>query len=159
MIGAAVDAFRKPAEEHELVLRSTVLPGQPLVRADRERMHLVLSNLLSNAVRHTPAGGCIELRAKPVDESVRFEVADTGSGIPSEYRWRVFEKFFRVPGRCSPGTGLGLSICKEIVEAHGGEIGVDETLGGGATFWFTLPASESDAQEGGPTTPGDRDTE
>jgi two-component system, NtrC family, sensor histidine kinase KinB len=156
LVGAAVDAFREPAEDHQIVLRNTVLPGQPLVGADPERVQLLLSNLLSNAIRHTPAGGCIELRAKAEEECVRFEVADSGSGIPAEYRLKVFEKFFRVPGTRGAGAGLGLSICREIVEAHGGEIGIDETPGGGATFWFTLPASESDSQEGGPTMPAAR---
>jgi K+-sensing histidine kinase KdpD len=69
---------------------------------------------------------------------------------------RDAEKFFRVPGTRGAGAGLGLSICREIVEVHGGEIGVDEASGGGAIFWFTFPASESDSQEGGPTMPAAR---
>src|SRR5262249_6361658 len=95
--------------------------------------------LLSNAIRHTPAGGSIELRAKAHDGVMRIEVADTGEGIPAAYRGQVFEKFVRVPGKAGGSAGLGLSISKEIVEAHGGEIGVDDTPGGGATFWFTVP--------------------
>jgi signal transduction histidine kinase len=78
--------------------------------------------------------------ARP-DSGVRFEVQDTGEGIPSEYQREIFQKFFRVPGRAGGGAGLGLSIAKEIVEAHGGEIGVQSQPDQGSTFFFTLPAS------------------
>ena len=70
---------------------------------------------------------------------MRFEVADTGEGIPLEYQGSVFERFVRVPERSAGGAGLGLSIAKEIVEAHGGEIGVTSEPGKGSTFWFVLP--------------------
>jgi len=143
LIDAAIEAHRKVAEDRHLVLQTAVLPGLSDVPVDRERAHIVLSNLLSNAIRHTPAGGSIEVRAKPVDQAVRFEVADSGEGIPPEYRRTIFEKFVRVPGTTG-GAGLGLSISREIVEAHGGEIGVEETPGGGATFWFTLPTGDTD---------------
>lgn len=70
---------------------------------------------------------------------MRFEVRDTGEGIAPEYHARVFDKFFRVPDSRTSGVGLGLSICREVVEAHDGEIGVDSEFGRGSTFWFTLP--------------------
>jgi NtrC-family two-component system sensor histidine kinase KinB len=72
---------------------------------------------------------------------MRFAVADTGTGIPKEYQERVFEKFFQVPDSGPKGTGLGLYIAREIVRAHGGEIGVNSEPGRGSTFWFTLPAA------------------
>jgi signal transduction histidine kinase len=70
---------------------------------------------------------------------VKFEVADTGEGIPEEYQDQIFNKYFRVPGSIREGTGLGLAIAKNIIEAHGGEIGLKSAPGQGSTFWFTLP--------------------
>lgn len=139
LIKVAIEAHRSAAEEREVQL--TV--HQPLagdeVSVDPERIALVFSNLITNALRHTPSSGKIEVRAWPTDGAVRFEVADTGEGIAPEYQRRVFDKFFRVPGSASHGAGLGLSIAKEIVLGHGGEIGVESQLGQGSTFWFTLP--------------------
>jgi PAS domain S-box-containing protein len=140
LIDAVLDAHRGLAEEQHLLVDREDLPGLRSVQADRERIHLVLSNLFVNAVRHTPAGGRITVRATRDDGAVRFEVADTGTGIPPEYRASIFERFVQIPNTPG-GTGLGLSIAKEIVEAHGGHIGVDSELGAGATFWFTLPVA------------------
>lgn len=145
LVDTALSAYRKAADEHHIVLQTAVLPGTHDVKVDRERVQLVLSNLLSNALRHTPAGGSVEIRVQPGEDHVRFEVVDNGEGIPLEYRPAVFDKFMRVPGRPGGSAGLGLSICKEIVEAHGGSIGVGETPGGGATFWFTLPYAVPEA--------------
>jgi signal transduction histidine kinase len=115
--------------------------GDEQVSADAERIALVLTNLVTNAIRHTPAGGTITLRAERRDDYVRFEVSDTGEGIAPEYQPKVFDKFFRVPGSQSMGVGLGLSICREVIAAHRGEIGVESEPGQGSTFWFTLPWS------------------
>ena len=103
------------------------------------------SNRLSeshfNALRHTPAHGIVRARAVPDDGKVRFEISDTGDGIPKEYHAAIFERFFRIPGAAAGAAGLGLSLCKEIVEAHGGQIGVESEPGHGSTFWFTLPVA------------------
>jgi signal transduction histidine kinase len=107
---------------------------------------LVFSNLLTNAVRHTEPPGQITVRAQPVDGQVRFEVADTGEGIPREYQQAVFEKFFRVPGATAGGAGLGLFIAREIVDAHGGRMGVESKPGQGCAFWFTLPLAHETAE-------------
>jgi signal transduction histidine kinase len=138
LMGDAAATLRSAAEAAGLDLR--VSPPDPpvTVRADPERAKVVLSNLLANAVRHTPRGGEIEVRARAAGEDVRFEVRDTGEGIPREHLDRVFEKFFRVPGARSGGVGLGLYVSREIVRAHGGEMGVESELGRGSTFWFTL---------------------
>ena len=140
LVVAAVEGHRSMADERQVTLGTRVLPGLSDVSVDRERVQLVLANLLINAIRHTPPGGCVEVRAHGDDGRVRFEVADTGPGIPKEYQQSIFEKFFRVPGAASGGAGIGLSISKEIVEAHGGEIGVESEPGQGCTFWFTMPA-------------------
>ncbi len=139
LMETALEKHRVLSEEREIQLVVTPLPVDEEVFADPERVALVLSNLVSNALRHTPAGGQITLRAQPTNGWVRFEVTDTGAGIAEEYQPRLFEKFYRVPGTPVDGAGLGLFIAKEIVEGHGGEIGVKSEEGRGSTFWFTLP--------------------
>ncbi|MFL5311216.1 MAG: ATP-binding protein [Myxococcales bacterium] len=133
-VAAKSDAARDAGVRLEEKLGEPVLP----VLVDPDRIGLVFDNLIGNAIRHSPPGGRIEIRARPDDERVRFEVQDQGPGIPPEYRQRVFEKFFRVPGTKGEGIGLGLYISHEIVSAHGGDMGLDTTAGKGSRFWFTL---------------------
>jgi signal transduction histidine kinase len=140
LIAGAIDEFRPDADIKGVNLRAPNSLPQVSVLADHERIGHVFSNLVGNAVRYTPKGGSIELGAASIDGFVRFTVSDTGTGILKEYQDRIFEKFFQVPGAGPKGTGLGLYIAKEIVSAHGGEIGVESETGRGSTFWFTLPA-------------------
>ena len=142
LLSAAAEALRKPAEDAGLSLQVEEPESEVVVRADPERVGLVLSNLIANAVRHTPRGGTITIRALDAGAVERFEVSDTGEGIPPEHQGRVFEKFYRVPGGRSGGVGLGLYIAREIVQAHGGDMGVVSTPGRGSTFWFTLPQAQ-----------------
>ncbi len=117
-------------------------PPQPFeIHADPERIGVVLDNLLGNAVRHTAPGGRVVARVRQADGGARFEVEDTGEGIPAQYQERIFERFFQVPGSRRGGLGLGLYISREVVRAHGGEMGLTSEPGKGSTFWFTLPAS------------------
>jgi NtrC-family two-component system sensor histidine kinase KinB len=139
VIQAALDGHATEAEGRRATLRSEVLPGMPAIRADRERLQLVLDNLISNAIKYGPDRGTITVRAVQRDGSLRIEVADQGPGIPPEYRQAIFDKYVRVPGAPKGGAGIGLYIAREIVRAHGGEIGVDSEPGAGATFWFTVP--------------------
>jgi NtrC-family two-component system sensor histidine kinase KinB len=139
----AADAQRSAAELARVELRCEVLPGQGDVRVDPDRIALVFANLLGNAIRHSPEGGVVSLRARGSDSEVRFEVIDAGPGVPREYRQAIFEKYFQLAGAPSGGAGLGLYIAREIVRAHGGEIGVDGEPGEGARFWFTLPRPEA----------------
>ncbi|MFY0582772.1 sensor histidine kinase [Cystobacter fuscus] len=102
---------------------------------------------MANAVRHTPREGEVVVRALRDGEArIRFEVADTGEGIAPEHQARVFEKFYRVPGAGTGSAGLGLSIAQEIVQAHGGELGLTSEVGRGSTFGFSLPRSRRDEQ-------------
>jgi signal transduction histidine kinase len=112
----------------------------------------VFSNLLSNAFKYTPPGGRIALTAQAGETWVRFNISDTGAGIPDPLLPRVFEPFFRVPGRGNEtGAGLGLAIVKEIVEAHGGTVSVESREGKGSTFSFMLRRVDRFPKEEAPT--------
>jgi signal transduction histidine kinase len=116
-----------------------LLPDEPmLVRADAGRIEQVLLNLLSNANKFTPAGQTIVVRSAPEERMWRIEIADRGIGIRAEDQERIFEEFEQV-GTHAAGTGLGLALAKRFVEAHGGDIGVESRMGGGAVFRVRLP--------------------
>lgn len=121
----------------------------PPVRADRDRLLQVLGNLIDNALKFTPEGGQVTVRARVSDVEARTEVADTGPGIPEAHRSHLFEPFWQARQAGRHSAGLGLAIAKGIVEAHGGRIGVESSEGRGSTFWFTLPLAS------GAETPGE----
>jgi signal transduction histidine kinase len=113
----------------------------PRVEISRVRIDQVFANFISNAVKYSPAGSTVTLSAKREDaRNVRFSVRDEGPGVPKELRRRIFDKFFRASESGDEGAGLGLSIAREIVLAHGGNIGVECEEGKGSEFFFTLPA-------------------
>lgn len=118
-------------------------PALPPLRADRERLHQVLYNLLDNAFRFTPAGGSVTVAAQgDGDGACSVSVSDTGAGIPEEHINRVFERFYRVDSsrsRSDGGTGIGLAIARSVVEAHGGRIWAEPGANGGAAFRFLIP--------------------
>lgn len=105
---------------------------------DIERIVQVLVNLLSNAIKFSPAGSTVSISATIQEDDVMFAVADQGPGISSDDRLRVFDRFYQAPADKGQGTGLGLAICKKIIEAHGGQIGVESTPGNGSRFWFII---------------------
>jgi PAS domain S-box-containing protein len=113
----------------------------PRVLADRHRIAQVLSNLLANAIKFTPGGGVVTLRAEQDGERVRISVADTGSGIAPEEIPHLFDRFWQARSNRRGGAGLGLVIAKGLVEAHGGTIRVESEVGIGSTFSFTLPTT------------------
>jgi signal transduction histidine kinase len=140
LVRAAVAPFHLQAEERGVKLTVEIAPDLPRVHADPNKLPWVITNLCGNALRYTPKGGTITVRARAEGGSVLVEVIDTGPGIPRELHARIFEKFSQ---RWSPAgvgmAGLGLYIAREIVEAHGGIIGVDSELGRGSRFFFRLP--------------------
>ena len=138
----AVASVASQAEAKGVTLTEEVASGLPAVRADRGQINRVLVNLLNNAVRHTPPSGQVTVRAQPEGDRVRFEVQDTGIGIPVEYLPRIFERFVQVPGATRGGAGLGLSIAKTILQAHGSDIAVQSEPGKGSVFGFALPKAE-----------------
>ena len=135
----ALEPFRRAAHDQGVTL-SVEIPGDlPEVWADPTRIYYVFGNLLSNALKYTPPGGKITFSAKAEENEVLFSISDTGKGIPGQYVPRIFEQFFRVPDQeKNSGAGLGLAIVKEIIEAHGGTVGVESEEGKGSTFTFTL---------------------
>jgi two-component system, NtrC family, sensor histidine kinase KinB len=119
-----------------------VEPGLPRVRVDSRQMAHVFSNLISNAARHSKPGDEIVLAADERNGSLRFSVIDHGPGIPVEYQSKLFERFARIPGSDGRGAGLGLAIAREIVTAHGGQIGVVSEPGKETRFFFVLPVAK-----------------
>jgi len=138
LIVAAAEAFRTQVESKGILLTLDAPPELPSVLADRPQIERVISNLVSNALRHTEPDGEIRISAVRRDDRVAVSVADTGRGIPPEYLPRIFDKFVRVPDAPSGGAGLGLAISKSIIEAHGGQIVVQSKVAHGTTFTFTL---------------------
>lgn len=112
------------------------------VKADRDRVVQVLTNLVGNAVKFTPEGGLVAVSAEATDEGVRFSVRDSGPGIAAEQVPRLFDRFWKGEKSNPGGTGLGLYIAKAIVEAHGGRIWLDTVPGQGTTFHFVLTSAE-----------------
>jgi len=124
-----------------LELKVETEPHLPPVEISRVRIDQVFANFISNAVKYSPSGSVITLTARREDaKNIRFAVKDEGPGVPKELRRRVFDKFFRASESGDEGAGLGLSIAREIVLAHGGNIGVESEEGKGSEFFFTLPA-------------------
>ena len=141
---ATIEAVRTDLEhriEEAGVAVTISASGEVVALGDEEKLRQVISNLLGNALKFTPRGGTIELRAGNSEtDNVLVQVRDSGPGIAPEHLPHLFERFYKADrSRRDQGTGLGLAIAKHIVELHGGEIGVESTQGDGATFWFTLP--------------------
>ena len=146
IIGEAARLMQPLLEKYNQYLDLELPPRIPVVYADARRVVQVLVNLLSNAHKYGPEESAIEIRAVPVGDEVRVSVSDRGPGIPEEIRGTIFQRFSHFgPGHDDSrqyGVGLGWGVVKAIVEAHGGETGVEEAPSGGASFWFTLPLAE-----------------
>jgi len=147
----AEESFREIARSQEVELKIVDTSGGngavdslPPVRADREAIHQVFSNLIDNAMKYGRSGGRIVLGARAARRGIEFYVQDFGAGIASEHLPRLFERFYRIDkarSRESGGTGLGLAIAKHIMLAHGGSIRAESELNHGSTFLFTLPTA------------------
>jgi two-component system, OmpR family, phosphate regulon sensor histidine kinase PhoR len=135
------DGYTDLAEERRVRLHTELQP-QLSLRGDRAQLGLLVSNLLDNALRHTPAKGTVRVRLEAAEGRAVIQVADTGEGIPAGELSRVFERFYRVDkarARQTGGTGLGLAIVRHVAEAHGGTVRVDSELGRGSSFTVSLP--------------------
>jgi PAS domain S-box-containing protein len=148
IIGEAIGLMQPLLDKHGQSLVVELPAAIPVVQADPRRTIQVLNNLLSNASKYGPDDAEIEVRASVHDSWVRVSIADSGPGIPPEYRTELFRRFVHHESgsdRAQVGVGLGLSVVKAIVEAHGGEVGIEGRPGGGSLFWFTLPCLSAEA--------------
>lgn len=139
LVRGAVDPLRRQADARGVALVSDVPAGVAEIDVDRAQIERVLTNLVSNAVRATGAGGRVTVSARQTESATLLQVADTGVGIPAEHLPRLFEPFVQIPGGARGGAGLGLAIVRRIVEAHGGSVAVRSTPGAGSSFTVTLP--------------------
>ena len=147
-IREAIAAHLPAARQKRQALHDALPDGLPPVLADARRLAQVVANLVGNAVKYTPDGGTVTVRARTEGPMLRVEVVDDGIGIAADQHERVFQTFTQVDmtsTRPNGGVGLGLSIVKALVESHGGAVGVASAPGAGATFWFTLPLAQGQA--------------
>ncbi|MDU8361227.1 KinB sensor domain-containing domain [Pseudomonas syringae group sp. J309-1] len=138
MLEEARQRFEEKAHEQNIVLSIETQEPLPRLHADRAQLERVLDNLMDNALRHTPENGLIRLQARRHGERVIISVEDNGEGIAYGQQGRIFEPFVQV-GRKKGGAGLGLALCKEIVQLHGGRMGVYSRPGQGTQFYMALP--------------------
>ena len=154
LVQDAVKAARPAFATKGVALESEIETNLPMVEVDRERIAEVLANLLTNALRHTPADGTVRASVGQRADRIEIVVADDGEGIAAEHLDRVFERFYRIDparARASGGTGIGLAIVRAIVEAHNGTVQASsEGAGQGATFTVRLPIAHSRASHESP---------
>lgn len=134
------------ADEKQIDLTLKLPPKVPPVRGDKERLSVLLNNLIGNALKYTPQGGRVDVRVELFENTMQIAVTDTGIGIAASDQAYVFEKFYRAQNDATqdiPGTGLGLAIAREVARLHGGDITLESEVGKGSTFTLELPISAS----------------
>jgi signal transduction histidine kinase len=134
----------RKAEVKGVQLEITIAENLPQIQADRDNISWVISQLLDNAIKFTPAGGQVNLSADKSSNNVEFRIKDSGIGIPGEQLGEIFKPFHQLDGsvtRRYPGTGLGLAMVHQILKAHGASIKVTSNPGEGTLFTFALPAA------------------
>jgi heavy metal sensor kinase len=144
VVADAVELCRPLAEQNSIRLTTDLAPVT--VPGDASALGRVVGNLVTNAIRYNRPGGEVHVTLERDGPGAVLTVRDTGEGIPEEHRAQLFERFYRADkarSRATGGSGLGLAIAKAVVEAHGGTIGFDSTVGKGSTFWVRLPGRKS----------------
>jgi len=142
LLESLISVYRAYGSGHQLALEAD--EGDLRLRGDPERLGLIFSNLISNAIKYTPQGTKITVRARRDGEMLTFAVADNGPGIPAEHLPHIFDKYYRAPSGVRQrrrGSGIGLYLVKRLAEAHGGAVAVESTEGVGTTFTVTLPVA------------------
>jgi signal transduction histidine kinase len=144
LIQSALSDLQPILVKEQATLTHHISPDLPLINADSLQLWRVYENLIVNALKHNPPGLSLTLNAQVEGDWIRCTVADDGVGMNQQQCTKLFELYFRgSQSRRSIGLGLGLYLCRQIIIAHGGEIGVQSCPGGGTTFWFTLPLAIS----------------
>lgn len=139
VVTEALEIFQAKAAENAITLVAEIVPPLPHAAYDPARILQVLTNLLSNALKFTPANGRVVVRVEHIGDEIRFGIRDTGIGIPREKLEAVFERYIQVAKNDRRGLGLGLYISRSIVQGHGGRIWAESKIGEGSSFCFTLP--------------------
>jgi len=145
LVEEVFNLFQPPAEEKNLFFEKSIPNTGIIIRGDGDRLHQAFANLLSNAIKFTPEGGKVKTMVEEIafdgDLMVKVSVSDTGPGIPEDKRGRLFQKFQQIDNLVrekEEGSGLGLALVKEIIEHHGGKVGMESEVGKGSTFYFYL---------------------
>ena len=139
LVAEVNDLYEDTAQERGVTMSSSMAAGV-VVSADRDRLRQALANLVDNAIKYTPRGGQVEISGAPEGDAVAIRVRDTGAGIPSHDRPRIFDRLYRGDqSRATRGLGLGLSLVRAYIEAHGGTVEAESTPGNGSTFTIRLP--------------------
>jgi two-component system sensor histidine kinase ResE len=150
LLERVVEKFTPQASEGQVELRTHLNP-LPRILGDGDRLAQVFTNLIDNAVKHTPPGGVVSVETNLKGEQVEISVTDSGEGIPPEEAARIFERFYQLDKsrvRASgKGVGLGLAIANEIIIAHGGEISIHNATGQGSIFMVKIPVVQSENRE------------
>ncbi len=144
LAGSAMNEFLAQATDIGVIVRNDIAADLPKVRGDQSKITRVVTNLIDNALKFTPAGGQIVASAERLEDGmVAVRISDSGPGIPEEFRDKIFDRFTQIPGQAGRrrGSGLGLTFCRLAIEAHGGRIWVESRQGGGSVFILTLPIS------------------
>lgn len=150
LLESSIEAVKEFAAKKGLAIVQERLGQDIRFQADFDRLTQVLVNFLSNAAKFSPQGQVVQVSSRLIENCLEFAVIDKGRGVPKDKQESIFEKFQQVSsadGKSGVGTGLGLNICKQIVESHGGKIGVTSEEGQGSRFWFSIPIAHG-AQEG-----------
>ena len=134
----AINANKTQAEQKQITVKTNIPENLPMVTADSEKTAWVLINLISNAIRYSHENSTINLSIIVDNQFIKFIVKDSGQGIAPQYKDKVFDRYFRVPGTKKEGTGLGLAISKEFIEAQGGQISIESDFGAGSVFTVQL---------------------
>ena len=140
LVRSAVAHFSARADERGLDL-GAVASGEPIVQGDSHQLAILLNNLVDNALRHSPAGGRIDVAARLEDGHPMLVVTDNGPGIAPSERQRVFDRFYRAAPNGTGGSGLGLAIVKAVAEQHGASVVLDDAPGGGLRVTVRFPAA------------------
>lgn len=140
LVEEVLGTYKTQASKKRLVLQKKIQPDLGVLVGDRDKLTEVITNLLNNAIKYT-SQGTITVKLTGTAQEVRFEMADTGPGIPPEYQEKIFDKFERIMTEKQEGTGLGLPIAKDIIELHHGKLWVESEPGKGSKFIFVLPRS------------------